>query len=289
MLRAARQRRGLTLEQIAAETRIPLRHLSAIERDDLAALPGGLYRRAEVRTFAKAAGLDDKLALELLERQVAPPAVPAAPAPVRSSVLAIPRPGLQRAISRLPVRRFALPPAISRPGFQLAIGLTLMAVIVFARVAWERRALTSVDDRPPIVDLSTGQVVPAAHIVTDETADEPALPVRVPPEAGAAQSPSPGTAATSGSETSGEVGLVPLPPEPPAAAGPTELVVTTDPPGARVTVNGIGWGEAPVTIRHLSPGPKHVRITHDGYRPAERVIQLEDGGRRRITFRLSQP
>src|SRR5205823_3114119 len=49
----------------------------------------------------------------------------------------------------------------------------------------------------------------------------------------------------------------------PALAG-TELMVITEPPGARVTVDGIGWGVAPITIRYLPPGTKLIRFSKDG-------------------------
>jgi hypothetical protein len=39
-----------------------------------------------------------------------------------------------------------------------------------------------------------------------------------------------------------------------------------------VTVNGIGWGQTPITVRHLEPGEKRVRISKDGYRSAERRL-----------------
>ncbi|HSQ95832.1 MAG TPA: helix-turn-helix domain-containing protein [Croceibacterium sp.] len=57
-LRAARESRGLTLEQVAAETRIPQRHLMAMEADDFGKLPGRTYAVGFARTFAKAVGLD---------------------------------------------------------------------------------------------------------------------------------------------------------------------------------------------------------------------------------------
>ena len=47
----------------------------------------------------------------------------------------------------------------------------------------------------------------------------------------------------------------------------TELVVVTDPPGARVIVDGIGRGTTPVTIRYLAAGEKRVRVLKDGSRP----------------------
>ena len=57
-LRDARERRGLTIQQIASETRIPWRHLDALEHGNLDAVPGGVYRRAEIRAYADAVGLD---------------------------------------------------------------------------------------------------------------------------------------------------------------------------------------------------------------------------------------
>lgn len=58
-LQAAREARGLTLEQVAAETRIPQRHLQTIENGDFAALPARTYAIGFARTYARAVGLDD--------------------------------------------------------------------------------------------------------------------------------------------------------------------------------------------------------------------------------------
>lgn len=57
-LRSAREAKGLTLEQVAAETRIPLRHLVAMEAGEFAKLPGRTYAVGFARTYAKAVGLD---------------------------------------------------------------------------------------------------------------------------------------------------------------------------------------------------------------------------------------
>ena len=57
-LRAAREIKGLSLEQVAAETRIPQRHLVAMESGDFAKLPGRTYAIGFARTYAKTLGLD---------------------------------------------------------------------------------------------------------------------------------------------------------------------------------------------------------------------------------------
>ncbi|MEO6041933.1 MAG: RodZ domain-containing protein [Croceibacterium sp.] len=61
-LRAAREGRGLTIEQVAAETRIPQRQLVAIEAGDFAALPGRTYAIGFARTYARVVGLDPEAA-----------------------------------------------------------------------------------------------------------------------------------------------------------------------------------------------------------------------------------
>lgn len=57
-LRRAREELRLDLAHVAAETRIPLRHLEAIESEDFEALPSRAYAIGFSRTFAKAVGLD---------------------------------------------------------------------------------------------------------------------------------------------------------------------------------------------------------------------------------------
>jgi transcriptional regulator with XRE-family HTH domain len=57
-LREARERRGITLRQIASVTKISLAALEALERNDFARLPGGLFSRAFVRSYATQVGLD---------------------------------------------------------------------------------------------------------------------------------------------------------------------------------------------------------------------------------------
>jgi hypothetical protein len=53
--------------------------------------------------------------------------------------------------------------------------------------------------------------------------------------------------------------------------------VTTQPPGARVTVNGIAWGLTPVTIRYLPSGDKRIRVSLPGYETEDRVVHLGAG------------
>jgi hypothetical protein len=64
-------------------------------------------------------------------------------------------------------------------------------------------------------------------------------------------------------------------PQRPATATEGQLVIESRPAGARVTVNGIGWGTTPVRIRYLPFGPKQIRVIKDGYISAERTVRLD--------------
>ena len=57
-LRRHRQRNRISLEEIAAETRVKKEMFEGLEANDLSAWPRGLYARAWVRTYACAVGLD---------------------------------------------------------------------------------------------------------------------------------------------------------------------------------------------------------------------------------------
>lgn len=58
-MRAARERAGLSLPEVASRTRVPLRHLEALERSDYAALPGLTYCAGFARAYARAVDLDE--------------------------------------------------------------------------------------------------------------------------------------------------------------------------------------------------------------------------------------
>jgi cytoskeletal protein RodZ len=63
-LREARERRGLSLRQIANATKISMLTLEALERNDIARLPGGIFGRGVVRSYALEVGLDPESAIE---------------------------------------------------------------------------------------------------------------------------------------------------------------------------------------------------------------------------------
>lgn len=67
-LRDARMAKGMELAEVAALTRVPLRHLKAIEESDYSGLPSSTYAVGFVKAYARAIGADEVgLARELRE------------------------------------------------------------------------------------------------------------------------------------------------------------------------------------------------------------------------------
>ncbi len=67
-LRRERERRDITIRSIADRTKIGVSLLEALERGDVSRWPGGIYRRAFLRSYADTVGLDADVALANFER-----------------------------------------------------------------------------------------------------------------------------------------------------------------------------------------------------------------------------
>jgi cytoskeleton protein RodZ len=63
-LRAERERKGIALRDIANRTKISVGVLEALERNDISRLPGGIFSRAFVRSYAHEVGLDPEQTIQ---------------------------------------------------------------------------------------------------------------------------------------------------------------------------------------------------------------------------------
>ena len=147
-LRAARERAGLTLQQVSSTTKIPQRHLDALEHGDISVVPKGPYRRGEVRAFAQAVGLDQKVALAQLDE-----ALPEAP---------------QEEPVPLPVD--AVEP---RSSWGVTVLLLMAVVGLTTLLLWNRDAASSSSDAPAATPASPATAPPQATEIAPET---PATP-----------------------------------------------------------------------------------------------------------------
>ena len=156
-LRAEREARGLTIEQVAAETRIPMRHLVVIERGDFQDLPARTYAVGFARTYARMLELDtDEVVARVRDELDAQP-------PVRQHRPAAFEPGDP---ARVP----------SRGLFWLAAAGGL-AIIVLAFL-FMRSVFTPAAELPSLVEQQEAeQAAAAAQAAADpDPQDEPATP-----------------------------------------------------------------------------------------------------------------
>jgi transcriptional regulator with XRE-family HTH domain len=250
LLRDARQGRGLSPEQLAAETHIPLNHLEALEAGQLHAIPAGLYRRAEARAYAEAVGLDPALVLSALQRALDPQA---------------PEKGLSsHAIMASPVVR-------SRPASPTR--RESVDVPKDPRAYWRVAAVLMLGGAALLFERAGGAPTPPSEMPVIAAADVTLDPANILDELVRFAEPLPSAPALS--RTLFASG--PQPPGPPAGDGRLasgRLVVQSNPAGARVTVNGVGWGVTPVAIRYLPLGPMRVRLVKEHYRAQERRVEL---------------
>jgi cytoskeleton protein RodZ len=57
-MKRTREERGVSLRQIADRTKLSVSALEALERNDISRLPGGIFSRGFVRSYATEIGLD---------------------------------------------------------------------------------------------------------------------------------------------------------------------------------------------------------------------------------------
>ncbi len=63
-LREAREERGISISEVAEQTRISSLYISSIEKDDYKPLPGGIFNKGFVKSYAKFIGIDEHEALQ---------------------------------------------------------------------------------------------------------------------------------------------------------------------------------------------------------------------------------
>jgi transcriptional regulator with XRE-family HTH domain len=148
-LREARERLGLTLEEVERNTHIRARHLAAIEKGELETLPSSVQARGFLKNYAEFLGLDaDALLLQYAETlqerrtRLYPTPAPAEP---------ITRPAI-----RIQSRR----PRWLSADFFLAAGLTLAVIVV---LVWGLgRVMAALRERAQSSQAEAGFLIPSA-------------------------------------------------------------------------------------------------------------------------------
>jgi cytoskeletal protein RodZ len=173
-LRRERQRRNLELDQVSRELKISARFLEAIEQENFARLPAGVFAKSFVRQYARLLGIDEEEAANEVQRALAPqPEVP--------QFAASAQPGIKAA----PLPDFYVPKVESwqrvrdGQGFSWSSPLPALALVVVAMLGcslvygWWQRSRHPVTTAMASPAHSQAQPAPATPAKT-ETAQAPA-------------------------------------------------------------------------------------------------------------------
>ena len=161
-LKKEREKRNMSLEDVASVTKISVRNLRALEQEKFDQMPGGIFNRGFVRSYAKHLGLDDEQVVadymeaagETLPFQNPPNAQPTPPNMLQSahpgSLPAPPEPRSEGSADNTP----------SVPWAALA-GLLLFGTVLIA--AWFYHSHRQPPEGPPTTQASSA---PAASQTT---------------------------------------------------------------------------------------------------------------------------
>jgi cytoskeleton protein RodZ len=182
-LRAARERRGVSLRQIANATKISVGALEALERNDVSRLPGGIFSRAFVRSYAAEVGLDpDETIEEFLTQFQHDPAAAAQPPSAQVEDTEALESERRLASTFLRLMAFSIPLAVAIVYFGLS-----------GRTASQRPAEPGAGAEPARPPASTAAEPTTTPVVAEPAARVPE-PVQAKPPAVRAPSANPGAA-----------------------------------------------------------------------------------------------
>ena len=83
-LRAAREARGISIRDVAEQTRIAPMYIECIENDNYKPLPGGIFNKGFVKSYARFIGMDEHDALQEYSRLMSQTDTSASPEEFRS-------------------------------------------------------------------------------------------------------------------------------------------------------------------------------------------------------------
>jgi cytoskeletal protein RodZ len=149
-LRAGREAAGLSLAQLSETTKIPTRHLEALEAGNLAALPGRTYALGFARTYARAVGLDEDEIVAAMRKDYSG----AAPAPY---------------VAPTPAFAPGDPARVPSSGFAWLAGIVALLVAVGGYVWWQNYYTPSAE-LPSLLPADTPTATATASPAPEQSA-----------------------------------------------------------------------------------------------------------------------
>lgn len=195
-LREEREKRGLTVEDLAAQTRINAQYFHAIETDDISSLPGGFFYRSFLRQYARLLELPESAYQPDIQRSL-----DGEMQTLAQQDTALPEKSI--VVPRMPTGRVDPAEETRRWIVRIAVLILVLAIATAAFIAWDR-----------------WKNAPAAS-------QEQAPPFHAPPEPSPQKPPEtqPSTQPEAAESTPGQVAPQAALQAPVAPAGPVRVIV----------------------------------------------------------------
>lgn len=210
--RLTRENAGISLDDIAQRSKIPLHLLQAIEAGDFGSIPSGIYGRAYFRTYAKELGLDpDEVLREVLGFLRKDEALDE----IRSVLLQDDAPAAPQPRSWRKRNREAMDDQGGGGVHRLLLSAAALICAIGVLTAWSNLGARGASQAAPLADVT----VTTAEVPMPSTADTSGSPTQeaIALYAGPGLPPPPADpipVATSGTGPRGDIYLAPPPPAP---------------------------------------------------------------------------
>lgn len=139
-LRQEREKRGLTIEQLSAQTRINVLYFQYIEADDIASLPGGFFYRSFVRQYARLMDLPESDYQAVLDRSLADESAQSA-----GRTTALPDKAIE--VPPIPTGRFDAALEMRRWAWRLGVLVLVIALCSGVFTFWQRWKIQREEDK----------------------------------------------------------------------------------------------------------------------------------------------
>jgi cytoskeleton protein RodZ len=261
-LRRAREQRGVSLQDVAVTTKISARVLEALERNDPSKLPGGIFSRAFVRSYAREVGLDPDIVVAKF----------VAAFPDESGADEMPSTTSAVEAESFEQRRRVVKVLVRLLGVALLVGVVAVAYYVWLG---RRPAASTADVSRPTAAAPAPQVPVASNVQPPEPGPEASVqPGGAPSQTDAA----PGVAAAPGTGQAG--------PAAPPAAQPVSAAEQAAAPAAPPVTDSSQ--QAPLLVVLAVSAPCWLSVSVDGTRSPSRTVgageRLEFPVQRSITM-----
>ena len=256
-----RETKGLTIDEVAAKTRIRTDFVKALEDGNFAKLPDQVFARGFVRSYARSLGLDEEDAIHRFVQ----------------SAGAFYDKQIERERLKLRQAEEERKRQSNRKAVAVAIGIAIFTLIfLLSREQSSLLVRRSSSDLSPSVSKRTAPQTPESHDVPPSQPSEAVLPV---PKAKPSESTLVPAKTGVGNTTGPVAGVAPLASSMPESTAPAPSSLGSDGPLGGISLEGTGGTDGQLVLDLEATELSWVVVQIDGGSPQEALLRPGEKGR----------